>query len=153
MANTPARPAKAIFIFSLHLGGSNGAKLELNAIFTPPYNAARYGISLTTSPYQADIILLSGSATAKTTGPAFDLLHSLSNQVKLVLLGSDAASAAPFASAYATLGPLLPPDAAVADPLPPEGLPLPPGKSIAAWVVGSPPDPQAIITAILQAAA
>lgn len=142
------KPA-SIFIFPLHLGGTNGSKLELDAIFTPPYNAARHGISLTSSPRQADVILLLGSATAKAAGPALELIRSLPPDVKLVLLGSDATSAAPFARAYASFGPLL---AASEDETKlVEGLPLPPGKRIAAYVAGSPPDPQAIITAILQA--
>jgi Ni,Fe-hydrogenase III small subunit len=154
-----ARKIKSVFIFPLHLGGSNGVKLELDAIFTPPYNAARYGISLTHSPRQADIVLLLGAATAKTTGPAFDLLSSLPDDVKLILLGSEATSAAPFAQGYATLGPILPseenpaPKTSSERPkLASEGLLLPAGKSIAAYLAGSPPDPQAIIQAILQVA-
>lgn len=147
------RKTRSIFIFPLHLGGSNGAKLELDAIFTPPYNAARYGINLTHSPRQADVVLLLGAATAKTTGPAFDLIRSLPDDVKLILLGSEATSAAPFAQGYATLGPILPAEETPAkEQLSDEGLLLPAGKRIAAYLAGSPPDPQAIIQAILQVA-
>ncbi len=142
----------SIFIYPLHLGGSNGAAIELNAIFTPPYNAARYGISLVYSPRQADVILISGSVTAKASGPAMELLAELPDDVRLVLLGSEPASGAPFATAYASFGPLLPPATSDERPALHEGLPLPPGKRIAAYVLGSPPDPQVILNAILKVA-
>jgi Ni,Fe-hydrogenase III small subunit len=169
--NANNRKPTSIFIFPLHLGGSNGAKLELDAIFTPPYNAARHGISLTSSPYHADVVVLLGAATAKAIGPAFDLLRSLPDDVKLILLGSEASSAAPFARAYAVLGPLLKPQPKASETDPEadpkskitrarmgenpklvEGVPLPPGKHLAAYVAGSPPDPESIVQAILQVA-
>ncbi|HEX2916841.1 MAG TPA: hypothetical protein VH186_39145 [Chloroflexia bacterium] len=143
--------SRSISVFPLHLGGSNGSKVELDAIFTPPYNAAKYGITFTSSPRQADVILLLGAATPKALGPALDLLQSLPDSVKLVLLGSDATSGAPFAETYATLGPLIPaPEGVGEEDLP--GNALPPGKYIASYVAGSPPDPQVIINAILAAA-
>ena len=126
------------------MGGSNASRLELEAIFTPPYNAARHGIYFTASPVQADVILLMSSGTASCAEHAMRLLAGLPEDVKLVALGSDALRAAPFAGAYA-----------VAGPLETEGsrrdteLKLPTGKSISAYLVGSPPDPQAIIQAIL----
>ncbi len=144
----------SIFIFPLHLGGSNATSLELSAIFTPPYNAAHYGISLTASPRQADVVLLLGSLTPKMVGPVLDLLASLPDDVKLLQVGSDATSAAPFARSYAAFGPL---QSSVANS---EGAPdanagkghfLPPGKAITAYIVGAPPDPEVIIEAILDA--
>lgn len=148
---------KSINIFSLHLGGSNGSKIELNTIFTPPYNAARYGITLTSSPRRADVVLLSGTLTAKLAGPAFDLLQTLPAHSRLILLGSDATSGMPFGRAYAVYGPLLEAEAnsAASEPgtsgpqLTASGLTLPPGRKIAGRVTGSPPDPQAIIEAII----
>lgn len=148
---------KSINIFSLHLGGSNGSKIELNTIFTPPYNAARYGITLTSSPRRADVVLLSGTLTAKIAGPAFDLLQTLPAHSRLILLGSDATSAMPFGKAYAVYGPLLETENNFAESggsgaqLTSAGLTLPPGRKIAGRVTGSPPDPQAIIEAIILA--
>ena len=146
MARKSTNLISSITVFPLHLGGSNGSKLEFNAIFVPPYNAARYGIRLTSSPRQADVILLMGQATAKLADPALELLAGLPDEVKLIQLGSDATSAAPFAQAYAVLGPLTGPGEAAAAS---NGLTLPPGRQIAAFVAGSPPDPQVIIEAIL----
>ncbi len=148
--NTKKKRHGSITVFALHLGGTNGGKLELDAIWVPPYNAARYGLRLTHSPRQADVVVLLGQATAKMAGPALELLASLPDDTRLILLGSETTSAAPFAAAYATFGPLYDPTAARPDsPLAPEGLPLPPGKHIAAYVAGSPPDPQVILEAIL----
>lgn len=147
------RRAASIFVFPLHLGGSNAAGLEFEAIFTPPYNAAHYGISVTTSPRQADVVLLFGSLTPKMAGPVLDLLASLPDEVRLLLVGSDATSAAPFARSYAAFGPLRPAAekaAAEAEPAG-RGLFLPSGKTITAFIAGAPPDPEVIIEAILDA--
>ena len=150
---------KSINIFSLHLGGSNGSKIELNTIFTPPYNAARYGITLTSSPRRADVVLLSGTLTAKIAGPVFDLLQTLPAHSQLILLGSDATSGMPFGRAYAVYGPLLEAEANSVESgvsgaqLTQSGLALPPGRKIASRVTGSPPDPQAIIEAIISVGA
>ncbi len=145
------RRAPSIFVFPLHMGGSNGSSLELAAIFTPPYNAGRYGISLTNSPRQADVVLLVGSLTPKMAGPVLDLLASLPDDVKLLQVGSDATAAAPFGRSYAAFGPLkqgLPSGEEAAEG---KGFFLPPGKSITAYIAGAPPDPEVIIEAILDA--
>src|SRR5690349_17223708 len=97
----------SIAIFPLNMGGSNAARLELDAIFNPPYDAARYGITVTSSPKQADMILLFGTATLKTAPAIQRLLAGLPGEVKLVALGSEAASAAPFKKAYAVTASLI----------------------------------------------
>ncbi len=150
MANKK-RANNSILVFPLHMGGSNGSKIELNAIFVPPYNAAGYGIALTTSPRQADVVLLLGQATAKLIDATLDLLAGLPDHIKLIQLGADATSAVPFDRAYATLGPLsaATTEADSTEKLPFPGTALPPGKKIAAFVAGAPPNPQVIIEAIL----
>ncbi len=135
----------SVALFPLNLGGSNAARLELEAIFTPPYNAARYGFSLTSSPAQADIVLLMGSGTAKLAEHALRLLVSLPDEVKLVMLGSEAISGGAYAKNYGVVGPVV-----NADSNSKSELTLPPGKRIAAYIAGSPPDPQSIIDAILK---
>lgn len=161
----------SVAIFPLSLGGSNAERLEIEAIFSPPYNAARYGVSLTASPYQADVILLYGSLTEKMAEIAYHLLTSMPLDVKLVALGSETLSASPFQNAYAVLGPLIdaantqPPatrevettDKVAVEKGDPEtkktkGLPLPPGLHLSGYIAGSPPDPQSILDGILEVA-
>jgi Ni,Fe-hydrogenase III small subunit len=168
------RSGVAFAIFPLSLGGSNAEKLEIEAMFVPPYNAASYGLSLTYSPFQADLILLYGSLTEKMGEVAYRLLKTLPPDIKLVALGSEMLSSAPFQKAYAIAGPLLEaPDSNPSDPattssegekptseenVAPDqklqgkqrGLALPPGLHIAGYIVGSPPDPQALLDGILQ---
>jgi len=139
----------SIAIFPLNMGGSNACRLELAAIFGPPYNAARYGIWLTSSPRQADLILLFGSATIKAAPIIHRLLVGLPEDVKLVALSSETASAAPFKGAYGIAGPLMPEAEEGSGPL---RAVLPEGRQIVAYIAGSPPDPQTIIEGILQAA-
>ncbi|MEI6044665.1 MAG: hypothetical protein WCS37_09945 [Chloroflexota bacterium] len=141
----------SVTIFPLNMGGSNACRLELEAIFSPPYNAAHYGITLTTSPKQADMLLLFGSATFKAAPLINRLLASLPDDTKLVLLGSESASAAPFKEAYAVVGPIRTyEEGNSASDL--ERVVLPKGKKITAYIAGSPPDPQTILDGILQAA-
>jgi Ni,Fe-hydrogenase III small subunit len=150
---------KSIFIFGLHLGGSNGAALELNAIFTPPYNAAKYGISLVHSPRRADVVLVTGTLTPKMAAPAYEMFKDLPQHAKIILLGSDATSGAPYAGVYGAFGPVVSAtegeneaEATEQGQKSAEGLVLPPGRTIAAKVAGSPPDPLTIINAILAVA-
>jgi Ni,Fe-hydrogenase III small subunit len=146
-----AKKGLSIAIFPLNMGGSNACRLELDAIFNPPYNAARYGISLTSSPKQADMILLFGSGTLKTAPAINRLLASLPDEVKLVALGSESATAAPFQGGYAVAGPIRTAEKAD-DELDFFHLVLPRNRKITAYIAGSPPDPQTIIDGILEAA-
>ena len=118
----------AITVAIISLGGSNASKIEFEAIFTPPYNAALYGIKLTHSPHQADVVILAGSGTPKSLESALVLIESLAKNTRLLALGSDTASAAPFARLYSKVNFDLPPS----------------------YLLGSPPDPQAILAAILK---
>jgi Ni,Fe-hydrogenase III small subunit len=164
----------SVAIFPMSLGGANGAKLELDAIFVPPYNAGKYGISLTFSPKQADIIFLYGIGTQKTLEHALELLKSLPDEVKLVALGSDAPTAANAREKGYTVRGLavdyrgtesVPTATEPASPNPENPsldsnlensssifLALPEGKKIAAYLTGAPPEPQSIINLILELA-
>jgi Ni,Fe-hydrogenase III small subunit len=156
-ASSAVKPKKArsVAIFPMNLGGTNGARMELEAIFVPPYNAARYGISMTTSPKHADIIFLFGNGTIKMLPYALELLASLPDDVKLVVLGSDGPIARDTGEkGYMVRGLKI---ENVAQPTVSgqvyssiDEFVLPPGKKIAAYITGSPPDPQSIINFILQ---
>ncbi len=160
--NFPRRRGLSVAIYPLSLGGSNGERLEIEAMFGPPYNAASQGLSLTASPYQADVILLYGSLTEKLAPLVYRLLVSLPPDLKLIAVGSETLSTSPFRLAYGVVGPLLEPVSAVlpteedAVAAPPQiiaknvGLLLPPGLHLAGYIAGSPPDPQAILDGILQ---
>lgn len=145
-----AKKNLSVAIFALNMGGSNACRLELDAIFNPPYNAAKYGISLTSSPKQADMVLLFGTGTLKTAAAINRLLASLPHEVKLVALGSESLTTAPFQGGYAIAGPVRTAEKADEE-LDFYHLVLPRGRKIAACIAGSPPDPQTIIDGILQA--
>ena len=152
----------SVAIYPLSLGGSNGERLEIEAMWGPPYNAASQGLSLTTSPHQADVILLYGSLTEKLAPLVYRLLVSLPPDLKLIAVGSETLSTSPFRLAYGVVGPILEPASDVlpaqegeASPFAPLitkniGLPLPAGLHLAGYIAGSPPDPQAILNGILQ---
>ncbi len=145
MAGKTRKPKLSVALFPLGLGGSNAPRLELEAIFAPPYNAARYGFTLTGSPAQADIVVLYGCGTNRTAEHVARLLATLPEEVKLVALGSETISAQPFRRGYAVSGPL-----EAAGPESKSKLLLPYGRALDATIPGSPPDPQSIIDVILK---
>jgi len=154
------RSGLSVAVYPLSLGGSNAERLEIEAMWVSPYHATSQGLSLTASPYQADVILLYGSLSEKLAPLVYRLLGSLPPDVKLIAIGSETLSTSPFRLAYGVVGPLLEP---VTPPTEGDevvqsahviakniGLPLPPGLHLAGYIAGSPPDPQAILDGILQ---
>ncbi len=140
----------SIGIFPLNLGGSNACRLEIEAMFNSAYQAGSLGINLVSSPNQADLILLFGSGTSRTAPAVYRLLDSLAPHIKLVALGPELSSGAPFKSAYGTAGPF---QEALAGEESSGSfqLVLPPEKKITLFIKGSPPGPQSIIDGILEA--
>jgi Ni,Fe-hydrogenase III small subunit len=86
-----------------------------------------------------------GNGTVKIAEHALRLLASLPDEVKLVLLGSEAISGGAYGKNYGVVGPMV-----KADSNSKSELKLPPGRKIEAYIAGSPPDPQSIIDAILK---
>src|SRR5487761_1376418 len=50
-------------------GSCNGCELEIASIFSPVYDAERYGIRLVASPRHADAALITGPVTKNMIGP------------------------------------------------------------------------------------
>ncbi|NWJ45179.1 MAG: hypothetical protein HXX08_04790 [Chloroflexi bacterium] len=135
----------SVAVFPLNIGGSNATQLEFESIFVPPYNAGHFGIYLTSSPKQCDLLVITGIGTVKAAEHAMRLVESLSPDVKLLVLGSDTISGAPFASCYGVAGPIQ-----LSESVKETDLKLSVGRKIDAYLAGSPPDPQSILNAILE---
>ena len=159
MSEQPAQPATArpykvrsVAVYPLSLGGSNAERLEIEAMWVPPYNAAKYGLSLTSSPFQADVILLYGSLTEKLAPLVYRLLCALPPDVKLLAVGSEAVQAtAPKernSAPHEDMEEAQKPDSRAR--LTKMKMLLPAHLSIAGYIVGSPPAPQALLDGILQ---
>ncbi len=111
-------------------GSCNGCELEIASIFSPVYDAERFGMRLEASPRHADGLLVTGPVTRNMADPLRKTFEAVPRPRVVVALGDCARNCGVFRDAYGVEG-------AVADVVP-----------VDLEIPGCPPDPQAIITAL-----
>jgi Ni,Fe-hydrogenase III small subunit len=111
-------------------GSCNGCELEIASIFSPDYDAERFGIRLEASPRHSDGLLVTGPVTRNMAEPLRKTFDAVPRPRVVVALGDCARNCGVFGGAYGVEG-------AVADVVP-----------VDLEIPGCPPDPQAIITAL-----
>ncbi|MEY2341986.1 4Fe-4S binding protein [Acidithiobacillus sp. IBUN Pt1247-S3] len=135
-AETLARRIASSQRRSLHIrhvdaGSCNGCESELNALDNPFYNLHRLGIFFTPSPRFADLLLVTGPVTATMHQPLLQTWEAMPEPRRVLACGTCAVSGAPMDNGYAGgtgLENLLPVDL---------------------WLPGCPPNPAALIHALL----
>lgn len=123
---------------SIHLrhvdAGSDGAEeWEIAALTNPIYDVGRLGIFFTASPRHADLLLVTGVATAGMAEPLRRTYQAMPDPKIVLAAGTDAVSGGLVHPTYATRG-------SVASVLP-----------VDIWVPGSPPSPFSLLHGILLA--
>ncbi|MBU2762237.1 NADH-quinone oxidoreductase subunit B family protein [Acidithiobacillus caldus] len=121
---------------SLHIkhvdaGSCNGCESEIGALDNPFYNLHRLGIFFTPSPRFADLLLVTGPVTAPMHEPLLRTWEAMPEPRLVLATGTCAVSGAPMDQGYAGgsgLEDLLPVDV---------------------WLPGCPPNPAALIHALL----
>ncbi|WP_150291041.1 4Fe-4S binding protein [Sphingobium estronivorans] len=135
--DAPASPAPtAGYRRSLHIrhvdaGSCNGCESELQALNNPIYNLHRLGIFFTPSPRFADLLLVTGPVTNAMIEPLKAAYEAMPEPRWVMATGTCAVSGALTGGGYAAqrgLGDTLPVDV---------------------WLPGCPPNPAAIIEALL----
>ncbi len=111
-------------------GSCNGCELEIASIFSPVYDAERFGIRLEASPRHADGLLVTGPVTHNMAGPLRKTLEAVPNPRVVIAVGDCARDCGVFKGAYGVAG-------SVADVVP-----------VDVEIPGCPPHPAAIITAL-----
>ena len=111
-------------------GSCNGCELEIASIFSPVYDAERFGMRLEASPRHADGLLVTGPVTANMAEPLRKTFDAVPRPRVVVALGDCACNCGVFRDAYGVEG-------AVADVVP-----------VDLEIPGCPPDPQTIINAL-----
>lgn len=111
-------------------GSCNGCELEIASIFSPVYDAERFGIRLEASPRHADGLLVTGPVTRNMADPLRKTFDAVPRPSVVVAVGECARNCGVFRGAYGVEG-------AVADVVP-----------VDLEIPGCPPDPQTIITAL-----
>src|SRR5665213_4538118 len=111
-------------------GSCNGCELEIASIFSPVYDAERFGMRLEASPRHAAGLLVTGPVTRNMADPLRKTLDAVPRPRVVVAVGDCARNCGVFRGAYGVEG-------AVADVVP-----------VDLEIPGCPPDPQTIITAL-----
>ena len=132
-------PLPARFRHSVHVrfvdAGANGALIsEVRLIDAPPYNMHRFGIFITATPRDADVLLVAGPVTEAMREPLRKAYEAMPTPKRVVAIGDDAINGGVFGRTFACAG-------GVSEVIPVDFI-----------VPGCPPPPLAIIHGLLAAA-
>ena len=132
-------PLPARFRHSVHVrfvdAGADGALIsEVRLIDAPPYNMHRFGIFITASPREADVLLVAGPVTEAMREPLRKAYEAMAMPKRVVAIGDDAINGGLFGKTFACAG-------GVGEVIPVDFI-----------VPGCPPPPVAIIHALLATA-
>jgi membrane-bound hydrogenase subunit mbhJ len=125
--------ARSPWVYHMNTGSCNGCDIELLALFTPRYDVERFGVKLTGTPRQADIILVTGPMTLQARDRALRVYSQVPRPNVVVAVGACPQSCNVFKNSYAVVGPVsrhIPVDVNIS---------------------GCPPRPEAIIDGIIRA--
>lgn len=143
----PGTRPGSIFVRQVDGGSSNIFEAELTALANPIYDLAQYGISLVASPSHADVMLLTGPLARNMLGPVRAAFAVMPEPQTIITVGDYADFARHDHAAGPATGPhlvrLLAESYATVD------LPDELRAAIVAHVPGDPPEPRAILRALL----
>ena len=126
---------KSPWVCRLNAGSCNGCDIEITPCFTPRYDAEQIGVELHGTPKHADILLISGTLTARSRQAVLDIYSQIPSPKAVVALGSCPAGGNVFAGSPVVW------DGSLDDLIP-----------VDVWVPGCPPRPQLILDGIAKAA-
>lgn len=131
----PAPEAAAVFRGSVQIrhvdaGSCNGCEVEIASVFSPVYDAERYGARLVASPRHADVLLVTGVVTRNMADPLRRTYDATPAPKVVVALGDCARNCGVFAGGHGVHG-------AVSDVVP-----------VDVEIAGCPPPPEAIVAAL-----
>lgn len=130
----PHRFRHSIHVRFVDVGASGACVGEIRLIDAPPYNMHRFGIFITPSPRDADVLLVAGPVTEAMRGPLRKAYDAMPEPKRVVAVGDCAIDGGVFGRSFASAG-------GVRRVLPVDFV-----------VPGDPPAPLAIIHGLLAAA-
>ncbi|MBU2755539.1 4Fe-4S binding protein [Acidithiobacillus sp. CV18-2] len=122
---------RSLHIKHVDAGSCNGCESEISALDNPFYNLHRLGIFFTPSPRFADLLLVTGPVTAPMRDPLLATWEAMPEPRMVLAVGTCAVSGAPMDAGYAG------------------GHGLDGVLSVDVWLPGCPPNPAALIHALL----
>jgi len=124
---------KSVWVYHVNAGGCNGCDIEILDALTPYYDVERFGIKLVHTPRHADALLVAGPVTRQVRERILNVYEATPDPKLVIGVGSCAMGGGIWHNSYATLGGL--------------GNIL----SVAIYVPGCPPRPEAILYGVAQA--
>jgi len=82
----PDRP-RSLTLRHVDAGSCNGCEHELTLAAGPHYDLARYGFGIVASPRHADVLLVTGTVTARMHQPLLAAYHAMPEPRRVVALG------------------------------------------------------------------
>ena len=125
---------KSPWIYCVNAGSCNGCDIEIGPCISPRYDGEQIGMLRQGSPKHADILLITGTLTKRSSAAVKDIYAQMPSPKAVVALGSCPASGNVFAGSPTVEGSL--------DQVIP----------VDVWVPGCPPRPQAILEGVSKAA-
>lgn len=122
---------RSLHIRHVDAGSCNGCESEISALDNPFYNLHRLGIFFTPSPRFADLLMVTGPVTAPMHAPLLAAWEAMPEPRMVLATGTCAVSGAPMDGGYAG-------GSGLEDVLP-----------VDVWLPGCPPNPAALIHALL----
>jgi Ni,Fe-hydrogenase III small subunit len=95
---------RSLALFPLEAGGCGGCALEVYALRASVHRLARLGLSMVTSPLQADVLLVTGALTRAMAVPVRRAWEAAADPKWVVAVGECAADGGPFRGSYAVIG-------------------------------------------------
>lgn len=137
---------RALHVRYLDAGACGGCMGEARLIDAPQYNLHRYGIFITPTPRDADILLVAGPVTEALRRPLLDAYEAMPEPKRVVAMGVCAINGGVFGKSFASCGgaaEVVPVDIVIPGCPPPpraliEGLLLAVGRSHSAQAVEAP---------------
>ncbi len=137
---------RALHVRYLDAGACGGCMGEARLIDAPQYNLHRYGIFITSTPRDADLLLVAGPVTEALRRPLLDAYEAMPEPKRVVAMGVCAINGGVFGKSFASCGgaaEVVPVDIVIPGCPPPpraiiEGLLLAVGRSRSAQAVEAP---------------
>jgi len=130
----PRRFRRSVHVRYLDAGACGACMGEVRLIDAPPYNLHRYGIFITATPRDADVLLVAGPVTEAMRLPLRKTYEAMPEPKRVVAMGVCAIDGGVFGQSFASIG-------GVQDVVP-----------VDLVIAGCPPPPLAIIHGLLLAA-
>lgn len=130
----PARFRRSVHVRFVDAGADGALISEVRLIDAPPYNLHRFGIFITATPRDADVLLVGGPVTEAMRQPLRKAFDAMPTPRRVVAIGDDAIDGGIFGKSFASAG-------GAGEVIPVDFI-----------VPGCPPPPLAIIHGLLAAA-